>query len=429
MSSIVVVGTQWGDEGKGKITDFLSENAEVIARYQGGDNAGHTIKFDGKTYKLHLIPSGIFSSEKISIIGNGVVINPESLVKELEYLHSEGISTHNLKISSRAHVILPYHIELDKAQEEAKGENKIGTTNKGIGPAYMDKSARVGIRIADLLDKEIFNERLLSNLHEKNQLIEKVYGKSPLKFEDIFEKFYEYGQQIKPYVTDTSVILNDAIDQGKRVLFEGAQGVMLDIDHGTYPFVTSSNPVAGGVTIGSGVGPSKINTVIGVCKAYTSRVGDGPFPTELFDAIGNQIREVGKEYGTTTGRPRRIGWFDSVVMRHSRRVSGITHLSLNSIDVLSGLDTIKICTAYQTSSGEIIEYYPASLKILSDCQPIYETLPGWTEDITQCQRFEDLPLNAQNYVRRITELVGVKLATLSVGPDRSQTIILDSVWG
>lgn len=429
MSSIVVVGTQWGDEGKGKITDFLSENAEVIARYQGGDNAGHTIKFDGKTYKLHLIPSGIFSSEKISIIGNGVVINPESLVKELEYLHSEGISTHNLKISSRAHVILPYHIELDKAQEEAKGENKIGTTNKGIGPAYMDKSARVGIRIADLLDKEIFKERLLSNLHEKNQLIEKVYGKSPLKFEDIFEKFYEYGQQIKPYVTDTSVILNDAIDQGKRVLFEGAQGVMLDIDHGTYPFVTSSNPVAGGVTIGSGVGPSKINTVIGVCKAYTSRVGDGPFPTELFDAIGNQIREVGKEYGTTTGRPRRIGWFDSVVMRHSRRVSGITHLSLNSIDVLSGLDTIKICTAYQTSSGEIIEYYPASLKILSDCQPIYETLPGWTEDITQCQRFEDLPLNAQNYVRRITELVGVKLATLSVGPDRSQTIILDSVWG
>lgn len=429
MSSIVVVGTQWGDEGKGKITDFLSENAEVIARYQGGDNAGHTIKFDGKTYKLHLIPSGIFSSEKISIIGNGVVINPESLVKELEYLHSEGISTDNLKISSRAHVILPYHIELDKAQEEAKGDNKIGTTNKGIGPAYMDKSARVGIRIADLLDKEIFKERLLNNLHEKNQLIEKVYGKSPLKFEDIFEKFYAYGQQIKPYVTDTSVILNDAIDQGKRVLFEGAQGVMLDIDHGTYPFVTSSNPVAGGVTIGSGVGPSKINTVIGVCKAYTSRVGDGPFPTELFDAIGNQIREVGKEYGTTTGRPRRIGWFDSVVMRHSRRVSGITHLSLNSIDVLSGLDTIKICTAYQTSSGETIEYYPASLKILSDCQPIYEILPGWTEDITQCERFEDLPINAQNYVRRITELVGVKLATLSVGPDRSQTIILDSVWG
>ncbi|HFI0464224.1 TPA: adenylosuccinate synthase [Streptococcus suis] len=429
MSSVVVVGTQWGDEGKGKITDFLSENAEVVARYQGGDNAGHTIKFDGKTYKLHLIPSGIFAQNKIAIIGNGVVVNPKSLVEELAYLQREGVSTDNLRISSRAHVILPYHIELDKAQEAAKGDNKIGTTNKGIGPAYMDKSARVGIRIADLLDKEIFEERLRINLAEKNNIIEKLYGGQALAFEDIFEEYYGYGQEIKKYVTDTSVILNDAIDQGKRVLFEGAQGVMLDIDQGTYPYVTSSNPVAGGVTIGSGVGPSKINTVIGVCKAYTSRVGDGPFPTELFDEIGATIREVGREYGTTTGRPRRIGWFDSVVMRHSRRVSGITHLSLNSIDVLTGLENIKICTAYRTSSGETIEYYPASLKLLADCQPIYETLPGWTEDITQCQRFEDLPLNAQNYVRRITELVGVKLATLSVGPDRSQTMILDSVWG
>lgn len=429
MSSVVVVGTQWGDEGKGKITDFLSENAEVVARYQGGDNAGHTIKFDGKTFKLHLIPSGIFAKEKISIIGNGVVVNPKSIVKELNYLHTEGVTTDNLRISSRAHVILPYHIELDKAQEASKGENKIGTTNKGIGPAYMDKSARVGIRIADLLDKEIFAERLKINLEEKNNLIVKLYGGEPLKFDDIFEEYFEYGQQIKHYVTDTSVILNDAIDQGKRVLFEGAQGVMLDIDHGTYPFVTSSNPVAGGVTIGSGVGPNKINTVIGVCKAYTSRVGDGPFPTELFDEIGHTIREVGREYGTTTGRPRRIGWFDSVVMRHSRRVSGITHLSLNSIDVLTGLETIKICVAYKTSSGEVIEYYPASLKALADCTPVYEELPGWTEDITGCSKFEQLPSNAQNYVRRITELVGVKLATLSVGPDRSQTMILDSVWG
>lgn len=428
MSSIVVVGTQWGDEGKGKITDFLSENAEVVARYQGGDNAGHTIKFDGKTFKLHLIPSGIFASDKLSIIGNGVVVNPKSLVKELNYLHDEGISTDNLRISSRAHVILPYHIELDKAQEASKGENKIGTTNKGIGPAYMDKSARVGIRIADLLDKEIFAERLKINLEEKNNLIVKLYGGQPLKFEDIFEEYYTYGQMIKDYVADTSVILNDMLDQGRRVLFEGAQGVMLDIDQGTYPFVTSSNPVAGGVTIGSGVGPTKIDNVIGVCKAYTSRVGDGPFPTELFDEIGSTIREVGREYGTTTGRPRRVGWFDSVVMRHSRRVSGITHLSLNSIDVLTGLNELKICTSYETSSGDIIEYYPASLKILADCKPIYETLPGWTEDITQCHRFEDLPLNAQNYVRRITELVGVKLATLSVGPDRSQTMILDSVW-
>lgn len=428
MSSVVVVGTQWGDEGKGKITDFLSENAEVIARYQGGDNAGHTIQFGGKTFKLHLIPSGIFSPDKISVIGNGVVVNPKSIVEELAYLHGEGVSTDNLRISSRAHVILPYHIVLDKLQEASKGDNKIGTTNKGIGPAYMDKSARVGIRIADLLDREIFEERLRTNLAEKNLFIERVYGSDPLRFEDIFEEYYQYGQEIKQYVTDTSVILNDALDQGKRVLFEGAQGVMLDIDQGTYPFVTSSNPVSGGVTIGSGVGPTRINRVVGVCKAYTSRVGDGPFPTELFDEIGHQIREVGREYGTTTGRPRRVGWFDSVVMRHSRRVSGITNLSLNSIDVLTGLETIKICTAYKTPDGQVIAYYPASLKLLKSCTPVYEELPGWTEDITSCRRLEDLPLNAQNYVRRISELVGAKIATLSVGPDREQTMILESVW-
>lgn len=429
MTSVVVVGTQWGDEGKGKITDFLSENAEVVARYQGGDNAGHTIQFNDNTYKLHLVPSGIFNPDKINVIGNGVVVNPESLVNELKGLQERGVNTDNLRISSRAHVILPYHIELDRLQEASKGDQKIGTTIKGIGPAYMDKAARIGIRMADLLDKEIFEERLKINLEEKNRLFEKMYQAQPLAFEDIFEKFYQYGQVLKDYVTDTSVVLNEALEQGKRVLFEGAQGVMLDIDQGTYPFVTSSNPVAGGVTIGSGVGPSKINTVVGVCKAYTSRVGDGPFPTELFDEVGHQIREVGREYGTTTGRPRRIGWFDSVVMRHSRRVSGITALSLNSIDVLTGLETVKICTSYQTSTGEVIEYYPASLKVLADCTPIYEELPGWTEDITGAKRLEDLPVNAQNYVRRVSELVGVKIATLSVGPDREQTMILDSIWG
>lgn len=429
MTSVVVVGTQWGDEGKGKITDFLSENAEVVARYQGGDNAGHTIQFNDNTYKLHLVPSGIFNPDKINVIGNGVVVNPESLVNELKGLQERGVNTDNLRISSRAHVILPYHIELDRLQEASKGDRKIGTTIKGIGPAYMDKAARIGIRMADLLDKEIFEERLKINLEEKNRLFDKMYQAQPLAFEDIFEKFYQYGQVLKDYVTDTSVVLNEALEQGKRVLFEGAQGVMLDIDQGTYPFVTSSNPVAGGVTIGSGVGPSKINTVVGVCKAYTSRVGDGPFPTELFDEVGHQIREVGREYGTTTGRPRRIGWFDSVVMRHSRRVSGITALSLNSIDVLTGLETVKICTSYQTSTGEVIEYYPASLKVLADCTPIYEELPGWTEDITGAKRLEDLPVNAQNYVRRVSELVGVKIATLSVGPDREQTMILDSIWG
>ena len=428
MSSVVVVGTQWGDEGKGKITDFLSEQAEYVARYQGGDNAGHTIQFDGETYKLHLIPSGIFSPEKLCIIGNGVVVNPKSLVTELAYLHERNITTDNLRISDRAHVILPYHIELDRLQEEAKGDKKIGTTIKGIGPAYMDKAARVGIRIADLLDREVFEERLRLNLEDKNRQFTKLYDANPMNFEEIFEEYYEYGQQIKQYVCDTSVLLNDALDNGKRVLFEGAQGVMLDIDQGTYPFVTSSNPLAGGVTIGSGVGPSKVTKVVGVCKAYTSRVGDGPFPTELFDEIGSRIREVGREYGTTTGRPRRVGWFDSVVMRHSKRVSGITNLCLNSIDVLTGLETVKICVAYRKSNGEEISHYPASLVELGQCEPVYEELPGWSEDITGCRTLEELPIEAQNYVRRVSELVGVKISTFSVGPDRNQTNILEDVW-
>ena len=428
MSSVVVVGTQWGDEGKGKITDFLSEKAEYVARYQGGDNAGHTIQFGGETYKLHLIPSGIFSPEKLCIIGNGVVVNPKSLVTELAYLHERNITTDNLRISDRAHVILPYHIELDRLQEEAKGDKKIGTTIKGIGPAYMDKAARVGIRIADLLDREVFEERLRINLEDKNRQFTKLYDANPINFEDIFEEYYEYGQQIKQYVCDTSVLLNDALDNGKRVLFEGAQGVMLDIDQGTYPFVTSSNPLAGGVTIGSGVGPSKVTKVVGVCKAYTSRVGDGPFPTELFDEIGSRIREVGREYGTTTGRPRRVGWFDSVVMRHSKRVSGITNLCLNSIDVLTGLETVKICVAYRKSNGEEISHYPASLVELGQCEPVYEELPGWSEDITGCRTLDELPIEAQNYVRRVSELVGVKISTFSVGPDRNQTNILEDVW-
>ncbi|ETA73898.1 adenylosuccinate synthase [Ligilactobacillus equi] len=427
MSSVVVVGSQWGDEGKGKITDFLSHDAEVIARYQGGDNAGHTIAFDGKTYKLRLIPSGIFYSEKIAVIGNGVVLNPKSLVEELDYLKENGISTSNLRVSDRAHVILPYHIALDKLQEASKKSNKIGTTNKGIGPAYMDKASRVGIRVADLLDRETFEAKLKTNLEEKNRLFEKFYDAETLNFDDIFEEYYAYGQRFKEYVTDTSVVLNDALDAGKRVLFEGAQGVMLDIDHGTYPFVTSSNPVAGGVTIGSGVGPAKIDKVVGACKAYTSRVGDGPFPTELHDEIGDRIREIGHEYGTVTKRPRRIGWFDSVVMRHSKRVSGLTNLCLNCLDVLTGLDEIKICTAYELN-GEKIYHYPASLKELAACKPVYETLPGWSEDITACKTLEELPENARNYIHRIQDLVGVKVSTFSVGPDREQTNVLENVW-
>lgn len=426
MSSIVVVGSQWGDEGKGKITDFLSHDADVVARYQGGDNAGHTIVFNHETFKLRLIPSGIFYANKISVIGNGVVLNPKSLVNELKYLHNRGISTDNLKISNRAHIILPYHILIDQLQESAK-VNKIGTTNKGIGPAYMDKAERIGIRVADLLEKETFAEKLKQNLTEKNRLLSKMYDQEPLKFSDIFNEYYEYGQILKPYVTDTSVIINEALDQNKHVLFEGAQGVMLDIDHGTYPFVTSSNPVAGGVTIGSGVGPWRINEVIGVCKAYTSRVGEGPFPTELNDSTGDFIRETGHEYGTVTKRPRRIGWFDSVVMRHAKRVSGLSHLSLNCLDVLTGLKTVKIAKAYKLN-GKIIYNYPASLHEIEQCKPIYDELPGWNEDITHIKDFSDLPLNAQNYVKRISELVGVNLATFSVGPDRIQTHVLVDIW-
>ncbi|WP_288531310.1 adenylosuccinate synthase [uncultured Secundilactobacillus sp.] len=426
MTSIVVVGSQWGDEGKGKITDFLSHDADVVARYQGGDNAGHTIVFKGETYKLHLIPSGIFYSDKLSVIGNGVVLNPKSLVAELDYLHERNVPTDNLRISNRAHVILPYHILIDQLQEKAK-ENKIGTTNKGIGPAYMDKAERIGIRMADLLDKAVFEEKLRENLAEKNRLISKMYDHAPLAFDDIFEAYYNYGQTLKRYVTDTSVVINDALDAHKHVLFEGAQGVMLDIDHGTYPFVTSSNPVAGGVTIGSGVGPSRINEVIGVCKAYTSRVGDGPFPTELNNETGDYIREAGHEYGTVTKRPRRIGWFDSVVMRHAKRVSGLTHLSLNLLDVLTGLKTLKIATAYELN-GETIYHYPASISEINACKPVYEEMPGWDEDITGIKKFEDLPINAQNYVNRLSELVGVDIATFSVGPDRDQTNVLIDAW-
>ncbi|AQQ54914.1 adenylosuccinate synthase [Planococcus lenghuensis] len=427
MTSVVVVGTQWGDEGKGKITDFLSEHAEVIARYQGGNNAGHTIKFGGETYKLHLIPSGIFYQQKISVIGNGMVIDPKALVKELKGLHERGVPTDNLRISNRAHVILPYHIKQDEAEETRRGANKIGTTGKGIGPAYMDKAARVGIRIADLLDREVFEEKLQHNLADKNRMFERMYETEGFKIEDILEEYYGYGQEIAKYVTDTSKVLNDALDEGRRVLFEGAQGVMLDIDQGTYPFVTSSNPVAGGVTIGAGVGPTSISHVIGVCKAYTSRVGDGPFPTELFDETGDRIREVGKEYGTTTGRPRRIGWFDSVVVRHARRVSGLTDLTVNSIDVLSGLDTVKICTAYR-HNGELITEYPANLRLLAECEPVYEEMPGWQEDITECKSLDELPAAARHYLERIAQLTGVPLSIFSVGPDRSQTNIVTSVW-
>ena len=427
MSSIVVVGTQWGDEGKGKITDFLAEQADVIARFSGGNNAGHTIQFGGETYKLHLVPSGIFYKDKLAVIGNGVVVDPVALLKELDGLNERGISTDNLRISNRAQVILPYHLAQDEYEERRRGDNKIGTTKKGIDPAYVDKAQRIGIRMADLLEKETFERRLKENIEYKNAYFKGMFNETCPTFDEIFDEYYAAGQRLKDYVTDTAKILDDANVADEKVLFEGAQGVMLDIDHGTYPFVTSSNPVAGNVTVGTGVGPTSVSKVIGVCKSYTSRVGDGPFPTELFDEDGHHIREVGREYGTTTGRPRRVGWFDSVVLRHSRRVSGITDLSINSIDVLTGLDTVKICTAYELD-GEKITEYPANLDQLRRCKPIFEELPGWTEDITGCRSLDELPENARNYLERISELCGVHISIFSVGPDREQTNLLEQLW-
>ncbi|GGG38227.1 Adenylosuccinate synthetase [Lactobacillus apis] len=427
MTAVAVVGSQWGDEGKGKITDFLSKEAAYAVRSNGGNNAGHTIEIDDQTFKMRLIPSGIFASAKGAVIGNGVVINPEVLLGEVESLEESGIDTSKLKISNRAHIIMPYHILQDEYQEEAKGANKIGTTKNGIGPAYMDKASRIGIRVCDLLEKDTFEEKLRANLKEKNELFTKVYGKDALKFDDIFDQYYEYGQKMKKYVTDTSVLVNDALDNNEKVLFEGAQGIMLDIDEGTYPFVTSSNSISGGIASGMGVGANRLNTVIGVCKAYTTRVGAGPFPTELNDETGDLIRETAHEYGTVTGRPRRVGWFDSVALRHAKRVSGINGLSLNLLDIFSGFDTVKIATAYELD-GKEIDYYPASLKELDRCKPVYEELPAWQEDITGAKSWDDLPENAQKFLNRISELVDIPLVTVSVGPEREQTIVLRNPW-
>ena len=427
MSSIVIMGSQWGDEGKGKMTDWLAQKADMIVRYQGGNNAGHTIAFNGKTYKLQLIPSGIFEPQKINVIGNGVVVNPKALLGELQMLKDAGVTPSNLKISSRAHLILPYHIQLDIAQEKQRGDQKVGTTHNGIGPAYMDKAARIGIRMCDLLEKDTFAAKLKENLAQKNALFEKIYDEEPFDFDSLFNEYYEYGQQLKAYVTDTSVLVNEAISAGKNVLFEGAQGIMLDLDHGTYPYVTSSNPVVGGALAGAGVGPQSLTKMVGVCKAYSTRVGEGPFPTELTNETGDWIREKAHEYGTVTGRPRRIGWFDAVAMRHAKRVSGMNCLSLNLLDIFTGLKKVKICTAYMLD-GKQIDYYPASLKELERCEPVYEKFDGWTEDISTVTEYDQLPANAKKYLKRIEELTGLQLMTISVGPSREQTITLKDAW-
>lgn len=418
--TLVVCGIQWGDEGKGKMTDYLAQQADVVVRFQGGNNAGHTITFDGNKYALQSIPSGIFSPHIVNVMANGMVINPKAAIGELEKLEERGIRDYQLFISDRAAVIMPYHIELDGAYESLKGGKQIGTTKKGIGPAYTDKAARIGIRMGDLLDPEYFAERLRDALAQKNMEL-KMFGKEEMNFDELYKEYLGYGEKLRKHICDTSILLNKLIQEGKKVLFEGAQGVMLCIDNGTYPFVTSSSPTAASVPLGAGIAPRYIDNVLGICKAYTTRVGAGPFPTEIEGDLANYIRERGHEYGTVTGRPRRVGYLDCVALRHACRVSGVTNLSIMLFDVLSGMEKLKICVGYELD-GKRIDYVPSCLSALERCKPVFEELPGWKEEITEIRDYDRLPAQAKAYIRRIEELTGVQVAVVSVGPDRTQTI-------
>lgn len=419
-NTLVVCGIQWGDEGKGKMTDYLAQQADVVVRFQGGNNAGHTITFGGNKYALQSIPSGIFNPHIVNIMANGMVINPKAAIGELEKLEERGIRDYQLYISDRAAVIMPYHIELDGAYESLKGGKQIGTTKKGIGPAYTDKAARIGIRMGDLLDKEYFAERLRDALAQKNMEL-KMFGKQEMDFDTLYNEYLGYGEKLRKHICDTSILLNKLIQEDKKVLFEGAQGVMLCIDNGTYPFVTSSSPTAASVPLGAGIAPKYIDNVLGICKAYTTRVGAGPFPTEIEGDLANYIRERGHEYGTVTGRPRRVGYLDCVALRHACRVSGVTHLSIMLFDVLSGMEKLKICVGYELD-GKQVDYVPSCLSALERCKPVYEELPGWKEEIMDVRNYDELPAAAKGYIRRIEELTGVEVAVVSVGPDRTQTI-------
>lgn len=427
MPNVVVVGTQWGDEGKGKIVDLLTEQARVVVRYQGGNNAGHTLVVGKEKFIFHLIPSGILHPGTICCIGNGVVLDPEVFLSEIDRLGSRGlqIGPENLRVSERTQVIMPYHQRLDLARERAKGAGKIGTTGRGIGPCYEDKVARRGIRVADLVEPRLLRAKLEEILPEKNFLLENLLGDKPFTLEEILEPYQNMGQRLKPLVANVSVILQQAAAEGRNILFEGAQGTHLDIDHGTYPFVTSSNPVAGGAAIGSGIGPGALHRVLGIVKAYTTRVGSGPFPTECLDAIGTHLQECGVEFGSTTGRPRRCGWLDLVVLKEAARLNGLTGLAITKLDVLSTLDPLRLCVDYELD-GERRQTIPATLQELERCQPVFEDLPGWHEDIRGVRRFEDLPTNTRNYLRRVEELTGVPIQLVSVGPDREETILLQN---
>ncbi len=427
MANVIVVGTQWGDEGKGKVVDLLSQSADYIVRFQGGNNAGHTLVVEDKKFILHLIPSGILHSDKTCCIGNGVVVDPGVLLGEIENLssHQVQVSPDNLVISGQAHVIMTYHQAVDNAREQRKGKEKIGTTGRGIGPCYEDKASRVGIRIHELINPKLFTEKLKVNLEEKNFYLEKFLGAKPLDYNQIEDEYLAYGEQLRPYVGNVSELLDRGRRQGKNILFEGAQGTHLDIDHGTYPFVTSSNAVAGGACCGAGIGPTRIDTTVGICKAYTTRVGSGPFPTELTDTVGQHLQKVGAEFGSTTGRPRRCGWLDMVVLRNAARLNGLTSLTITKLDVLTGLEEIRVATSYVHEASSM-EIFPNECFTLESCDPSYETFPGWSQDISSARAFSQLPTKTQRYLRAIEELAEIPLSIVSVGPGREQTIMMQN---
>lgn len=422
MASKIIVGAQWGDEGKGKIIDILASQSDMVIRSQGGNNAGHTVVADGEVYKLHMIPSGILYKDCDCIIGNGVVIDPKELIKEMEDVKTRGVSLDKLKIDGRVHVILPYHILLDALSEGTRGEFKIGTTKKGIGPCYMDKVERSGIRMHDFVDEVEFEKRLRANIELKNKIIVNVYGGEALDFDKVFSEYKEYAKILKPFVCDTSVLIFDAIKANKTVTFEGAQGTLLDIDLGTYPFVTSSHPISGGVCVGAGIGPTLIDSCLGIMKAYTTRVGLGPFPTELFDETGDLIRNRGGEFGTTTGRPRRTGWLDAVILRYSVRVNGLTEFAVNKLDTLTGIGKLKVCTAYEID-GKVTKDFPTNLKELALAKPIYTEVEGWDDDLTGITKYDDLPQAVKNYIKLIEDESGCRVAMVGVGPDRCQNLL------
>ena len=423
MPAVVLLGAQWGDEGKGKATDLLGDQVDYVVRYQGGNNAGHTVVIGDQKYALHLLPSGILSPNVIPVIGNGVVIDPAVLLTEIKGLNERGINTSKLKISTNAHLITPYHRTIDKVSERFLGKSKIGTTGRGIGPAYADKINRIGIRVQDLFDQSILKQKIEAALHDKNQILVKVFNRKGITVEEVIDEYLGYAEILKPYVTDTSLLLDQALQQGKVVLLEGSQGTLLDVDHGTYPFVTSSNPTAGGASTGSGIGPTKITRVIGILKAYTTRVGSGPFPTELFDEDGEALRKIGGEVGVTTGRNRRCGWFDALIARYAVRVNGLTDFFLTKLDVLTGWEKIPVCVAYEID-GKRVEELPASQSDFHHAKPIYEYLPGWKENISKARSVKDLPKNAQEYVMFLEKISGAPMSAIGVGPGRDETIVV-----